>query len=73
VGEHLVVASLLDVEDLSLQGKDRLEAAVATLFGGATCGLTLDEKEFAAIGLALGAVGEFAGQPSAIECAFAAG
>ena len=71
--QHLVVARLLDVENFSLERKDCLEAAVASLLGGATCGFALDEEQFAAVGLAFGAVGEFAGQASAIERAFAAG
>src|SRR3990172_5354983 len=38
VGEHLVGAGLLDVEDLAEQGQDRLEAAVAALLGGGAGG-----------------------------------
>ena len=51
VAQHLVVAGLLDVEDLALQRQDRLEAAIAALLGGAACALTLDQVEFAASGL----------------------
>jgi hypothetical protein len=36
VGEHLVGAGLLDVEDLAAERKNRLEAAVAAFLGGAT-------------------------------------
>ncbi len=73
MAEHLVVACLLDVEDLAAQGKNRLEAAVAALLGGAACRLTLDEVDFAALRIALGAVGQLAGQTTGIECALAAG
>ncbi len=71
--QHLVVARFFDVQDFSLKREDGLEAAVAALFGGSAGGLAFDEEEFAAIGIALGAVGEFAGKASTIERAFAAG
>ncbi len=73
VAQHLVVAGFLDVEDLALERKDGLELAVAALLGGAAGGLTLDEVELAELGLALGAVGELAGQAAAIERSLAAG
>ena len=72
MAQHLVVARLLDVEDLSLQRQNRLEAAIASLLGRAAGALTLDQVHFAAIGIALGAVGQLARQTAAIECAFAA-
>ena len=71
VPQHLVVAGLLHVQDLALQGKNRLEAAIASLLGGSACALTLDEIEFAAIGIAFGAVRELAGQATAIQCTLA--
>jgi len=55
-----------------LSGKDGLEAAVAALLGGAACGFSLDEVEFAALGIFFGAVGQFAGEASAVEDTFAA-
>ena len=73
VAEHLVVAGLFDVEDLALEREDGLELAVAALLGGAAGGLTLDQVELAAVGLALGAVGQLAGQAAAVERALAAG
>ncbi len=73
VAEHLVVAGLFDVEDLALERQDGLELAVAALLGGAAGGFTLDQVELAAVGLALGAVGELAGQAAAVERALAAG
>ena len=73
VAQHLVVAGLLHVEDLALERQDGLELAVAALLGGAACAFTLDEVEFAAIRLALGAVGQLAGQAAAIQRALAPG
>ena len=72
VAQHLVVAGLLDVEDLALERQNGLEAPIAALLGGAACAFTLDEVEFAAIGVALGAVGQLAGQAAAVERALAA-
>ena len=51
VPQHLVVARFFDVENFSLERKDRLEAAVASLFGGAACGLAFDQEQFAAVRL----------------------
>jgi hypothetical protein len=72
VAEHLVVAGLFDVEDLALEGQDGLGAAVAALLGGASGALALDQIQFATVGVALGAVGQLAGQSAAVECALAA-
>ena len=73
VAEHLVVAGFFDVEDFALEGQDGLEAAIAALLGGAAGAFALDQVEFAAVGIALRAVGELAGQAAAIESALAAG
>src|SRR5271165_4703365 len=72
VAEHLVVARFFDVQDLSLERKNCLEPAVSALLGGAACALALDEVHFAAVGLALGAIGQFARQSAAVERALAA-
>ncbi len=72
VAQHLVVAGLLDVEDLALEGQDGLEAAVAALLGGAAGAFALDQVEFAAVGVAFAAVSQLAGQTAAIERALAA-
>ena len=66
VAEHLVVACFFDVEDLALERKDGLEFAVTPLLGGAAGGLALDKVELAPVGLALGAVGELAGQTATV-------
>ena len=73
VAQHLVVARLLDVEDLALERQDGLEAAIAALLGGAAGALALDQVELAAVGVALAAVGQLAGQAAAVERALAAG
>ena len=72
VAQHLVVARFLDVEDLSLERQDRLEAAVAALLGGAAGALALDQVHFAAVRLTLGAVGQLARQSAAVQRSLAA-
>jgi len=61
VGQHLVVACFFHVQNFSLERKDGLEAAVTALFGGTACGFSFDQEKLAAVGIALGAVGELAG------------
>ena len=73
MAEHLVVARLFDVEDLALERKDGLIAAVAAHLGGAAGGFALDEEYLAAGGVALLAIGELAGQAAGIERGLAAG
>ena len=72
VAQHLVVAGLLDVEDLALQRQDGLEAAVAALLGGAAGGFALDQEQLAALRIALRAIGQLAGQAAGIQRALAA-
>ena len=73
VGEDLVEAGLLGVDEFAAQREDRLEAAVAALFGGAAGGVALDDVEFGECGIALGAVGKFAGEATAMKGALADG
>ena len=73
VAEHLVVARLFDVEDFALEWQDGLEAPVAPLLGSAAGGFAFDEVEFAAVGLALTAIGELAGQAAAVQRSLAPG
>ena len=73
VGEHLVEAGLLGVDQLAAEREDRLEAAVAALLGGAAGGVALDDVELGQRGIAFGAVGELAGQAAAGEGALADG
>ena len=70
--QHLVEARLLDVQDLALERQDGLRAAIATLLGGATCRVTLDDEDFAERRIFFLAVGEFAGQARDVERALAA-
>src|ERR1019366_10161085 len=51
VPQHLVVASLLDVEDLTLQRKNRLELPVASLLRRSACRFTLNQVQLTTIGL----------------------
>ena len=67
VRQHLVVARLLDVQDLALQGQDGLVAAVAALLGGAARRLALDDEQLGTLRVALLAVGQLAGKPRRIE------
>ena len=71
--EDLVEAGLLDVDELASDREDRLEAAVAALLGATTCGVTLDDVELGEGGIALGAVGQLAGEPAPGEGALADG
>ncbi len=71
VAQHLVVAGLFHVQDLAFERQNGLEAAVASLLGGAAGGFTFDQEQFATVRIALGAVGEFAGKTAAIQSAFA--
>src|SRR5207253_4297822 len=72
VGEDLVDARLLDVQDLASQREDRLEAAVAALLGRAARRVALDQVELGEPGVADTAVGQFAGEQPAFEAAFLA-
>src|SRR5690606_21469737 len=71
VGEYLVEAGLLDVDDFTAEREDRLVAAIAALLGGTAGGITLDDVEFAQRGIAFGAVGQLAGKAAAGERALA--
>src|SRR5690606_1393000 len=69
--ERAVEAGLLDIDELAAQRQDRLGAAVAALLGGAAGGVTLDDVELGLRGIALGAVGQLAGQAAAGKGGFA--
>src|SRR5437588_12438778 len=57
-GQHLVEAGALDIEDLALQGQDRLEGAVAALLRRAAGAVALDDEQFALARAAFLATGE---------------
>ncbi len=67
VGQDLVDARLLHVENLAAQRQDRLEAAVAALLGGAAGRVALDEIDLAERGIGKRAVGELPGQQARLE------
>src|SRR5437879_2059276 len=73
VAQHLVVACLLHVQDLSFKGQDSLIAAVAALLGRAAGGFALHDKNLAIGWIALLAIGQFPGQASRIHGRFSAG
>jgi len=63
VRQHLVVARFFHVENFSLSAGWPGSGGRGLCFGGAACGFSFDQEKFAAVGIALGAVGEFAGSP----------
>src|SRR5436305_6341849 len=68
VRQHLVVARLLDIQNLSLERKNCLKTAITSLLRGSTCGLALDQEQLAAVRIALGTVRQLAGQSSGVQC-----
>ena len=71
--QHPVEARALDVEDLALQGEDRLGVAVAALLGRAAGGITLDQEELGFGRILFLAIGKLAGKRGHAEHALAAG
>ena len=65
VVQDLVDCGLLGIDQLSAQGKDGLVASVAALLGGAAGRVALDDVELRQGRIALGTVGQLAGQPAA--------
>ena len=59
---QLVLAGGLHVEDFAAERQDRLRGAVARLLGRAAGRVALDDEDFRALRLAVGAVGELARQ-----------
>ena len=62
MAKHLVIARFLDVEDLAFERKNGLIAPVAASLGRAAGRFALDQKQLAALRVALLAVGELPGQ-----------
>ena len=60
VRKQAVFFNFEGIEHLTAQRQDGLEFLVAALFGGATGGVSLHQKQFGAGGIAGTAVGEFA-------------
>ena len=71
--EYLVETGLLHVDELASDGKDRLEAAVTTLLGAATCGVTLDDVELGEGRVTLGTISQLAWETTAGEGTLADG
>ena len=69
--QHLVDPGPLDVKDFAAQRQDCLSAAIASLFGRAAGRIALDDEQFAAAGIALLAVSQFAGQRRGVQRALA--
>ena len=67
VGQHMIEPRLFDVQDLAAQRQNGLEMPVAPLLGAAAGAVALDEEDFAARGIALGAVGQLARQARAFQ------
>ena len=67
VGQHLVDAGLLDVEDLAADREDRLDARVPALPGRAAGRVALDDEDLALLGVGRLAVRQLAGQAAAAE------
>jgi len=65
--EHLVEAGFFDIQNLALDRKNGLEAAIAPLFCRASGRLAFHDVELAVGRVALLAVGELAGQPTAFQ------
>ena len=72
VGQHSVEAAALGVEDLAAQRKYGLVLGIASLLGGAACGVALDEEELRFGRILALAVGKLAGQGVVGEGALAA-
>jgi len=71
--QHLVEARPFDVEDLALEGQDRLRAPIAALLGGTAGGVALDDEDLRQRRILFLTVGELAGQTRNIQCALAPG
>ena len=67
VAQDLVEPGALGVEDLAAQRQDGLEVPVAALFGRAAGAVALDDVQLAFGRVALGAVGQLAGQGEAFQ------
>jgi hypothetical protein len=71
VAQDFVQPGALGVENLAAQRQDGLEVAVAPLLGRAAGRVALDDVKLAARRVALGAVGQLAGQGQAFQRALA--
>ena len=70
--QNFMKSGLLDVQDFSLQRKDRLEPPVAPLLGAAARRIPFHEVQFAVLGIVDGTVGKLAGKAASVERIFPA-
>ncbi len=71
--KDLVEAGFFDVDKLAADGEDGLVTAVPALLGRAAGGVALDDVKLGVGGVAVGAIGQFAGEAAAGKGAFADG
>ena len=64
--EHLVEASLFNVQNLALDRQNRLKPSISSLFRGTSGRLALHDVNFASGRIPFLAVGELAGQAAAV-------
>ena len=69
--EDLIVARFLDVDQFAANRQNRLVTPVASLLGGAAGRIAFDDVKLGQFRIALGTIGQFAGQTAAGERAFA--
>src|SRR5262249_40707176 len=67
VGQHLVVARFLGVDDLAAQRQHGLRASIASLLGRAAGRRALDQEQLAVLRIALRALGELGGEPFVVH------
>src|SRR5690606_32877057 len=70
MAQHLDEIGLLDVQDLTLEGQDRLKVGIATLLGGSASRITLDQEQLSSLDVLAAAIRQLAGQTPAFERAF---
>ncbi len=71
-GDQAIETRFFDVEHFAAQRQDSLEFAIAPLLGRASCGVALDDVDFAQGGVFFLAVGQLARQTGAFQDAFPA-
>ena len=70
VADNLVESALFNVEHFSPKGKNRLDSSVSSLFGGAACGVSLNDEKLCYRGVLFRAVGKLSGQGVAFKRRF---
>ena len=70
VADNLVKSALFNIEHFSPKGKNRLDSSVSSLFGGAACGVSLNNEKLCYRGVFFRAVGKLSGQRVAFKRRF---